>query len=241
MPIRDRFDATGHPVKNILLRSIPLAEFGLVQGHLKHVTIAVGDTLHDPSRGIAYAYFLNSGLASLLVGANSGKTVEVGIAGPEGVTGVCALAGLNRTVHRAVMHAAGDGFRIRASTLRKIVVSTPVLRQKANLFAAVQSMQIAQTAACNRLHDIGQRMARWLLMTSDRVGAQTLSVTHDFLSTLLGTDRASVTERAVLLQARGAIQYSRGKLRIVERKKLESSACECYGALRQFNRELGLA
>jgi CRP-like cAMP-binding protein len=241
MPIRDRFDATGHPVQNIILRSIPLAEFDLVQGHLEHVILAAGDTLHAPPDEIAYTYFLNGGLASLLVGATSGKSVEVGIAGREGITAVCVLAGLSRTVHRAVMQAAGDGFRISAGTLRKVLASAPVLLRKANLFAAVQCMQIAQTAGCNRLHDIGQRMARWLLMTSDRIGAQTLSVTHDFLSAMLGTDRVSVTERAVLLQDSGAIQYSRGKLRILDRRKLESSACECYRAIRQFNRELGLA
>jgi CRP-like cAMP-binding protein len=241
MPIRDRFDATGHPVKNIILSSIPLAEFDLVQGHLKHVILAAGDTLHDPADGITHAYFLNSGLASLVVGAKSGKTVEVGIAGPEGMTGVCAVAGLNRTIHRAVMQAAGDGFRISTAALKRFLGSAPVFVRKTSLFAAVQSMQIAQTAACNRLHDISQRMARWLLMTSDRVGAETLSVTHDFLSTMLGTDRVSVTERAVLLQDGGAIQYSRGKLRILDRRKLESNACECYRAIRQFNPELGLA
>ncbi len=240
MQIRDRFDATGHPVKNIILCSIPLAEFDLVRGHLKHVMLAAGDTLHDPAEGIANAYFLNSGLASLVVGANSGKSVEVGITGPEGMTGVCLVAGLRRTLHRAVIQAAGDGFRISAQSVRKVLASVPLLVRRANLFAAVQSMQFAQTAACNRLHDIGQRMARWLLMTSDRTGAGTLSVTHDFLSTMLGTDRVSVTERAVLLQAAGAIQYTRGKLRILDRKKLEAGACDCYRAIRQFNRELGL-
>lgn len=240
MPIRDRFDATGHPVKNILLCSIPLAEFDLVQGHLKHVNLAAGDTLHDPADGVAHAYFLNSGLASLVIDS-SGKTVEVGVAGPEGMTGVCLVAGLSRTIHRAFMQAAGDGFRMSAGAVRKIFACTPGLVRKVGLFAAVQSMQFAQTAACNRLHDISQRMARWLLMTSDRVGAETLLVTHDFLSNMLGTDRVSVTERAVLLQADGAIQYSRGKLRIIDREKLKVAACECYGILRRFNRDLGLA
>ena len=241
MPTRERFDATGHPVKNIILGSIPLAEFDLVRGHLKHLVLAAGETLHAPSDEIAHTYFLNSGLASLLIDAKSGKTVEVGIAGREGMTAVCVLAGLSRTVHRAVMQAAGDGFRISAAAFRKVLASAPVLLRKANLFAAIQSMQIAQTAGCNRLHDMGQRMARWLLMTSDRAGAETLAVTHDFLSAMLGTDRVSVTERAVLLQESGAIRYSRGKLRIVDRRKLESSACECYRAIRQFNRDLGLA
>ncbi|MGH9561341.1 MAG: Crp/Fnr family transcriptional regulator, partial [Terracidiphilus sp.] len=159
----------------------------------------------------------------------------------EGMTGVGILAGLSTTIHHAVIHIAGDGFRISAAALEAVLPSAPALQKRAGLFAAIQSMQIAQTAACNRLHDVRQRMARWLLMTSDRVGAPTLSVTHDFLSTILGTDRASVTERAISLQARGAIQYSRGKLRILDRKKLQNDACECYRATRQFNHQLGLA
>lgn len=241
MPTRDRFNATGHPVKNILLCSIPLAEFDLVQDHLKHVNLSAGATLHDPADGLAHAYFLNSGLASLVIDDSSGKTVEVGLAGPEGMTGVCLVAGLTRTIHRAFMQTAGDGFRLGASALKEFAGAAPVFVRKANRFAAVQSMQFAQTAACNRLHDIGQRMARWLLMTSDRVGGGTLLVTHDFLSAMLGTDRVSVTERAVLLQHGGAIQYSRGKLRILDRRKLEAAACECYRAIRRFNRELSLA
>ena len=107
-------------------------------------------------------------------------------------------------------------------------------------YAAVRGMQVAQTAACNRLHDIGQRLARWLLMTQDRVDSGSLHITHDFLATMLGTDRPSVTAAAGTLQRKKLIKYARGAVEIVNRKKLENSACECYGIIRQYDGELGL-
>jgi CRP-like cAMP-binding protein len=107
-------------------------------------------------------------------------------------------------------------------------------------YAAIRGMQVAQTAACNRLHDIGQRLARWLLMTQDRVDSGSLPITHDFLATMLGTDRPSVSEAAGVLQKNKVIEYTRGAVKIMNRKKLENSACECYGVIQQYDSELGL-
>jgi CRP-like cAMP-binding protein len=107
-------------------------------------------------------------------------------------------------------------------------------------YAAIRGMQVAQTAACNRLHDIEQRLARWLLMTQDRVDSPSLAITHDFLATMLGTDRPSVSVAAAGLQKKDLIKYTRGGVKIVNRKKLEDSACECYATIRQYDGELGL-
>jgi CRP-like cAMP-binding protein len=107
-------------------------------------------------------------------------------------------------------------------------------------YAAIRGMQVAQTAACNRLHDIEQRLARWLLMTQDRVDSGSLLITHDFLATMLGTDRPSVSLAAGVLQRKKLIEYTRGAVEIVNRKKLEASACECYGIIRRYDGELGL-
>ena len=107
-------------------------------------------------------------------------------------------------------------------------------------YAAIQGMQVAQTAACNRLHDIGQRLARWLLMTQDRVDSGSLPITHDFLATMLGTDRPTVSLAAGVLQRKGLIEYTRGAVKIVNRNKLEDSACECYGVIQHYNGDLGL-
>jgi len=107
-------------------------------------------------------------------------------------------------------------------------------------YAIVQGMQIAQTAACNRLHEIQHRLARWLLMAQDRVDLESLPITHDFLATMLGTDRTTVSLAAGMLQKKKLIEYTRGAVKIVNRKKLEDSACECYGITQQYNGELGL-
>jgi len=234
-----RTDVGGNFVKNIILESIPEEEFSQLKPHLEHVALEVGRKLHEPREGIEFSYFLNRGLVSLLVEMAEGKSVEVGVAGYEGMTGVALAAGLTRTTHLAVMEVAGDGLRIKADIFRRVLTSSPTLKILANRLAAV-AVQIAQTAACNRLHEVGPRMARWLLMTDDRVAAECLKVTHDFLSMMLGTDRPSVTAAARKLQRQGIIQYKRGTLRILHREKLEDEVCECYAAIRQFNHDLGL-
>jgi CRP-like cAMP-binding protein len=238
---RQRTDERGNPVINVLLSTIPVKEFKLLKPYLSHVRFSAGQNLEEPGNGIEAACFINSGLLSLVVSTKSGRTVEVGVAGYEGMTGVSLVAGIKRTTHWGVAEVAGDGFKISANNLERALKSAPQLQKMANRFSAVQAMQLAQTAACNRLHDVGQRLARWLLMTDDRVRQQTLSVTHDFLSMMLGTDRTSVTAAAGLLQEREVIKYSRGKLQILDRQKLENMVCECYPAIAQFNRELGLS
>jgi len=235
-----RTDIKGNRITNVILSSIPDREFRLVRPHLHHVTFSVGQNLQKQGNGIDASFFVNSGLVSLVVGTKSGKSVEVGIAGYEGMTGVALAAGIRRTTHWVVTEAAGDGFKIQASALEKALDRTPELQKLATRFAVTQALLLQQTTACHRLHNTHQRMARWLLMTDDRVRERTLHVTHDFLSMMLGTDRTSVTAAARLLQARGMIAYSRGKLRIVQRERLEKTVCECYAAIRQFNRELGL-
>lgn len=235
-----RTDEHGNPIRNCILASIPKREFDALKRNLKHVSMPVGEKLHKAGDGIRWSYFVNSGMISLLVGTKSGKSVEVGVAGHEGMTGAVLAAGLRRTTHMAVTEVAGDAFRVEASALERALASAPELLQRANRFTAIQSMQMAQTAACNRLHDVSQRMARWLLMTDDRVREKTLRVTHDFLSMMMGTDRPTVTAGAIQLQNRGVIKYARGKLQILDRKKLEAAVCECYGAIQRFNSELGL-
>ncbi|MGC1647979.1 MAG: Crp/Fnr family transcriptional regulator [Candidatus Sulfotelmatobacter sp.] len=160
--------------------------------------------------------------------------------GNEGFTGTPAVVGLSSGPLRAVVQVTGDGFRIKVGALQNALKSTPDLQLMLNRYAVVRSMQVAQTAACNRLHEIKQRLARWLLMTQDRVDSGALPITHDFLATMLGTDRPSVSVAAGALQKKGLIEYTRGAVKIVNRKKLEDSACECYSVIRQYDGELGL-
>ena len=170
---------------------------------------------------------------------NDGRTAEAGIVGHEGFTGTTAAVGLRKELLQAVVQITGDGFRVKAKVLQGILKSTPQLQLMLSRYAAIRAMQVAQTAACNRLHDIEQRLARWLLMTQDKVDSRVLLITHDFLATMLGTDRSTVSLAAGVLQKKGLIRYSRGAVKIVNREELEDSACECYGVIRQYDGEPG--
>jgi CRP-like cAMP-binding protein len=141
---------------------------------------------------------------------------------------------------REVIQIAGDGFRMLGTALERILRSAPQLQLLLNRHTGLQGMQVAQTAACNRLHDIQQRLARWLLMTQDRVNLAVLPITHDFIATMMGTDRSTVSLAAAVLQKKGIIDYVRGAVKIVNRRKLERSSCECYDVIQQFEDDLGL-
>jgi len=197
-------------------------------------------SIQEANRKLDEAYFLNSGMVSLVFTTQKGESVEVGIVGNEGFTPIPIAAGLRRSPHRAMMQIGGEGFKVSVNDLEEVLTSSPALQVQLNRYAAYHGLQVAQTAGCNRLHDIEQRLSRWLLLTQDRVGSSLLRITHDFLATMLGTDRPSVSLAAGGLQRKRIIEYSRGSVRILNRKKLEDSACECYGLIQQFNGELAL-
>ena len=236
----ERTNAAGKPVSNKVLLSISDSDYNSLRPHLEYVRLPNHLVLHETGGRLEFAYFPNRGLISLVVVMKDGKTVEAGIVGNEGFTGTPAAIGLSRGPLRAVVQITGDGFRAKVGTLQNILESTPHLQLMLNRYTAIRGMQVAQTAACNRLHDIKQRLARWLLMTQDRVDSGSLPITHDFLAGMLGTDRPTVSLAAGALQKKGLIEYTRGAVKIVNRKKLEDSACECYGVIRQYDGELGL-
>jgi len=236
----ERTNAAGKPVSNKILLSIPDHEYNSLRPFLEYVPLPNHLVLHEAGGRLEFAYFPNRGLISLVVVMKDGRTAEAGVVGNEGYTGTPASVGLSRGPLRAVVQVSGDGFRIKVGALRNALESTPDLQMLLNRYAAIRGMQVAQTAACNRLHDIRQRLARWLLMTQDRVDSGSLPITHDFLATMLGTDRPTVSLAAGVLQRKGIIEYTRGAVKIVNRKKLEESACECYGVIRQYDGELGL-
>jgi CRP-like cAMP-binding protein len=232
-------NVAGKSVGNTILLSIPDSDYNSLRPHLEYVSLPNHRVLHEPGK-LEFAYFLNRGLISLVVVMKDGKTAEAGLVGNEGFTGTPAAVALRRSTLRAVVQITGDGFRVKVGALQNTLESTPYLQLMLNRYAVVRSMQVAQTAACNRLHNIEQRLARWLLMTQDRVDSGALPITHDFLATMLGTDRPSVSLAAGVLQRKGLIEYTRGAVKIVNRTKLEDSACECYEVVRQNDGELGL-
>jgi CRP-like cAMP-binding protein len=166
--------------------------------------------------------------------------VEVGVVGKEGYSGAGLAAGLSRSSIREIIQIAGDGFRMAGDALERVLRSAPELQAILNRYSGLQGMQVAQTAACNRLHDIEQRLSRWLLMTQDRADSGMLPITHDFIATMMGTDRSTVSQAASVLQKRGIINYVRGAVKIVNRRRLEKCSCECYAAIQQFEDYLGL-
>jgi CRP-like cAMP-binding protein len=133
------------------------------------------------------------------------------------------------------VQVSGEGFRIKREAFQKLLTAVPNLRKALNRYIVLLAMQVSQTAACNRLHEIEQRLARWLLMAEDSAATSVLGITHDFLATMLGTDRPSVTLAAGLLQKAGLIEYGRGTVKITNRPQLESFACECYSAIRDYS------
>jgi CRP-like cAMP-binding protein len=236
----ERTNAAGKPVSNKILLSISDSDYGSLRPHLEYVSLPNHLVLHEAGGKLEFAYFPNRGLISLVVVMNNGKTAEAGIVGNEGFTGTLAAVGLSRSTLLAVVQITGDGFRVEVGALQNTLESAPHLQLMLSRYAAIRGMQVAQTAACNRLHDIKQRLARWLLMTQDRVDSGSLPITHDFLATMLGTDRPSVSLAAGVLQRKKLIEYTRGAVKILNRKKLEDSACECYGVIRRYDGELGL-
>jgi CRP-like cAMP-binding protein len=231
----ERTNAEGKPVRNKLLLAAPDNEFRRLRPHLEFVDLSHHLSLHQPHRSVKFAHFPNRGLISLVVEMQDGKSVEAGLVGPNGVSGIPAVLGLRRSLLREVVQISGEGFRVPVIVLRELLRAMPGFQMSLHLYAAGLAMQVAQTAACNRLHKIEERLARWLLIAQDGVESGVVPITHDFLATMLGTDRPSVTLAAGLLQKRGILEYTRGQVKILNRKRLEDFACECYAVVRQYS------
>lgn len=234
----NRADVNGRPVGNEILSAIPEGEFNRLRPELEFVQLPHHHILHEAGERLEFAYFLNEGLASLVVLTSDGRSVEVSIVGHEGIVGTPLAVGLHRGPYRSIMQISGTAFRIKAELLEALLDEMPELRLLLNRFVLVQGLQIAQIAACNRLHEIEQRLARWLLMCQDRVSSEYLPVTHEFLAQMLGTGRPSVSLAAGILQKAGTIENVRGNVKILNRPELEKAACECYRAIQHFNRTL---
>jgi CRP-like cAMP-binding protein len=230
-----RTNSTGAPVLNSILRSIPDDEYDLLRGHLVPVDLPQQHILHEAGAKLEFAYFLNDGMASLVVLTTDGRSVEVAIVGKEGIVGTPLAVGLSRGPHRAVMQISGSAVRVKSAVLGDTLRSAPELRLIWNRYVLIQGLQVAQIAACNRLHEIEQRLARWLLMCQDRIDSEILMVTHEFLSQMLGTGRPSVSLAAGILQRGGLIENVRGAVTILDRTGLEAAACECYFAMQRFD------
>ena len=216
---------------NHLLAALPTEEMRRLREHLEVVTLARRATLHEGGSRIRYAYFPTGGIVSLLHVTAEGSSAEVGVVANEGLVGVCALLSGSEPL-RAVVRSPGNAYRIRMDALRAEFqrgarLQRVVLRQACALIA-----QLAQTAACNRRHSVDQQLCRWLLTGIDRMPSNELVVTQEGIASMLGVRREGITEAASALQKAGLIRYSRGRIAVLSRAKLEARACECYKMLR---------
>jgi CRP-like cAMP-binding protein len=234
----ERTGPDGKAIGNHVLLSLTPSQFRLVRPRLAALKLTHHDILHESQHKTESVFFPNDGLISLVIVMANGKTAEAGVVGNEGVVGLEGAFGLKRSPIREIVQVSGSAYRMPAVSLQKIFQSVPEVLLRFGRFAAVNRMQISQTAACNRLHEVEKRLARWLLMTQDCVQSGFLPMTHDFLATMLGTDRGSVTAAAGILQKQKIIEYTRGSVRVLNRKVLEECSCECYALIRQYSSEI---
>jgi CRP-like cAMP-binding protein len=230
----------GKAISNRILLSIPEDEFIALRPLLEEVEMPQYKIFYDQGEKIEHAYFPNQGMVSLVVLVQDGRSVEVGITGPEGVVGAPLAFGFERAPMRAIMQLPGKGLRISSQALEESFVRAPNLKRLIERYVMMQQLQVAQLAACNRLHDMDQRLARWLLMCQDRIDSENLPLTHEFLAQMLGSGRPTVTIAAGVLERAGLIANTRGSVKIVNRKRLEDAACECYRVIQNYNGALCL-
>jgi len=220
-----------HAVANKILRGLPRKEYKIVFPRLEWVDLPVHTVLNQEAKSIENGYFINAGLASILTVMVGGKSVEVGLTGVEGFVGLPLVAGFKSSSTRVIIQIGGSAFKIAAKDLVRLLRECPVLERSLQQCSQSMALQSTQVAACNRLHDVNQRLARWLLMSQDRVGGDVVGLTQEFLAHMLGTRRASVTVAAGVLQKAGLIGYTRGEVTIRDRAGLESATCECYDSI----------
>jgi CRP-like cAMP-binding protein len=216
------------PVANSVLRALSRPESRRLLASYKQVNLTYGDILCEPGERIEHVYFLNDGIISLLAPVKGHMTVEVGLVGREGMAGMPLLLGVNVSPVRMLVQGTGTAMRMPAASFRNEIKRNTALQHNLSHYLYALMVQVAQTAACNSCHLLGARLARWLLMTHDRIQANEFHLTQEFLAHMLGVRRAGVTKAAGVLQKKRLIRYSRGNITILDRKGLERVSCECY-------------
>jgi CRP-like cAMP-binding protein len=227
-------------IKNCLLAGLSKPELDRLVPHLTRLSFKHHDSLSKAGQKFKHLYFMESGIASVVSTLKNGSTVEVGVIGRDGLVGFQALIGTDSMPFDCFVQIPGEGFRVEVQNLQELWQRSPGFRQCIFAFFHAYLTQTAQTAACNRRHDVAERLARWLLTCRDRSETDELLLTHEFLGEMLGAPRTTVTLAARQLQNAGLIHYSRGRVNILRRKGLEKVACECYCVVRDEYGRLGV-
>jgi CRP-like cAMP-binding protein len=226
--------------ENHLLRALPQADYERLQQNLQPVAFSLGQVLYESGEHMHSVYFPTTSHISLLYTMINGSTAEMGLVGKEGVVGIALFMGGETTPNRAMVQGGGDAFRMDAKAMLQEFNRGGDFQHLLLRYTQSLMTQISQTAVCNRLHSVEQRLCRWLLMTHDLAQSDELEMTHEFISNMLGVRREGVSVAAQRLQAAGLITYVRGHIQILNRKELLVRVCECYQVVRsELDRLLG--
>src|ERR1700682_400553 len=215
-------------VPNRLLGALPRREYQKLLPNLEPVNLAFGEILYESHSQIRYVYFPNDCFVSMLTTVDTGRPAEVGLIGSEGMIGVPMALGVAVSPFRAVVQGGGTAMRLKTGDFRRSFSQSAALKREVFVFTHLLMIQIAQTAACNRFHLVTQRMARWMLMTRDRVNSNEFRITQEFLALMLGVRRVGVSQAMSALRERKLIVYRRGSIHILDHEGLVAAACVCY-------------
>jgi CRP-like cAMP-binding protein len=231
LPIQSIDTGPSSRPRNVILSQLPETEYAALARFLVHVDLPLNTKLSEPNEPIEYVYFLNTGLISTDAVTKNGESVEVGVIGREGFSGLPALLDQPQMSHTVVIQGQGDGYRIRSSIVRDQFKKGGVFTQLVHAFSYLQMVQVTQSVLCNRMHEVESRLSRWLLTSADRTESEELNLTQEFLAQMLGVQRSTVTVAASTLQRAGFISYTRGRIQILDRHNLAKAACECYNVV----------
>jgi CRP-like cAMP-binding protein len=224
--------SNGDSSVNRLLATLPKNEYKHLSPKLKTVSLVLGEVLYEPGDVIKYVYFPNDSIISLISELSETSWLEVGMVGNEGMAGLAVFMGVNFSSTRALVQGAGTAMRMSSAAVRSESNRLGSLHHLLHRYSHSLLTQVSQSSACNRFHFIDARLARWLLMTNDRLGAEEFPLTQEFLSTMLGVRREGVSKAAGALQAGKLIRYSRGVITILNRRGLEAKSCHCYAIIK---------
>jgi len=227
------------PKQNHLLAALPATDYARLLPDLELTAMPLGRVVYEPGGQMGYLYFPTTSIVSLLYVMENGASAEIAITGNDGVVGISLFMGGETTPSRAVVQSAGHGYRLKAGIMKREFALGGKLQHLALRFTQALITQMAQTAVCNRHHTIDQQLCRWLLLSLDRLSGDELVMTQELIANMLGVRRVGVTEAAGKLQREGLIRYSRGRIKVLDRAKIEARVCECYEVVKkELNRLL---
>jgi CRP-like cAMP-binding protein len=222
----------GLKTNNNILNALPTEDLERLLPHFESVELKIGQIIYHPKKPITHVYFMNNAIISIIAATAEGQSAEVGVVGYEGAVGIESLMGAESAMHQHIVQHADSALRININKIKPEFLECGVLHDQLLHFTRLLMIQISQTALCNRLHTVEERLSRWLLMCRDRSNSDKLQLTQEFLAIMLGANRATVTLAAIALQSAGFIKYSRGQITIINRQGLQDYTCECYSIVK---------